>query len=521
MNQSSPTDKALLQTINFDILPDEIILDILLKISDFDDLKQFCQTNPRIAAICQDEHLWKKKFLEDFGLDNPLIPIDLKTWKEKYQRLYSISKKSPQISAGLNHYGMIGWDGILYMAGDNTYGQLGDGSTTNHSDLRLVEFKSKVKGIYCGEYFTVALLKNNKTYVWGKLNNFPMVKPIETYMVGLDKVSRFPTEMIFSTPLTKLGSGNFNLVAINKNKKAEIRGLLSDLVTSIDILDISSGKDSHAIIDMAGNVRIVGIPLVSFPSSIGPMLTVRPPIISPSIMVSKLPTMPLFSDGPIPAVRPPTISPSIMVSKLPTMPLHITRSGFTGGVRYGELMNRVAVSHGHSEVVKLLSPGLIFDSDSLIGNQINIPEKIVQISMGSKHILALSKDGNVYSRGDNYYHQLGHSLEGYWETRNPIKIPNLRNISYISSGYNTSAAITFTGELYMWGNNKGGKILDSAYFQKMANFAKEIFILKDNEEIITRPVLVKTKHRPQYVSIGLTFTVILSPTKEVEIWGNN
>ncbi len=50
---------------------------------------------------------------------------------------------------------------------------------------------------------------------------------------------------------------------------------------------------------------------------------------------------------------------------------------------------------------------------------------------------------------------------------------------------------------------------------------KKPFILNDNVEIIAAPVLVKTKQRPKYVSIGLTFTVILSPTKEVEYWGDS
>lgn len=77
-----------------------------------------------------------------------------------------------QISAGSNHTCAISSDDFAYCWGDNTYGQLGDG--TNISKLLPTKVQSTygdmlpVKSISAGSDYTCAItLTNNRSYCWG------------------------------------------------------------------------------------------------------------------------------------------------------------------------------------------------------------------------------------------------------------------------------------------------------------------------------------------------------------------
>lgn len=80
----------------------------------------------------------------------------------------------------------------------------------------------------------------------------------------------------------------------------------------------------------------------------------------------------------------------------------------------------------------------------------------------NSHSLALTKDGEVYAWGNNYYGQLG--LENTHSTV-PVTTPTRISTNYfngkvttIAAGYNFSMAITDKGTLYTWGINTYGEL---------------------------------------------------------------
>ena len=77
-------------------------------------------------------------------------------------------RNSP-ISTGTMHYAVIDDQGVLYMAGNNKYGKLGDG-TQNDSETPIVvkSFTEKVISVSCGDFFTIAITEDGKTYGWGR-----------------------------------------------------------------------------------------------------------------------------------------------------------------------------------------------------------------------------------------------------------------------------------------------------------------------------------------------------------------
>ncbi|KMT09131.1 hypothetical protein BVRB_6g132380 [Beta vulgaris subsp. vulgaris] len=84
--------------------------------------------------------------------------------------------------------------------------------------------------------------------------------------------------------------------------------------------------------------------------------------------------------------------------------------------------------------------------------------RIVQIACGGYHSLALTEDGKVLSWGHGGHGQLGHS--SIQNQKVPTMIDALvdERVISIACGGSTSAAVTESGKLYMWGNAKDSQL---------------------------------------------------------------
>nr|QBK91105.1 MAG: F-box and regulator of chromosome condensation repeat protein [Pithovirus LCPAC202] len=152
----------------FDLLPDEDVVGILSKIENLNDLFSLCRTSTRIDKICQDRTFWKNKYKQDFG-DKYLPEGDLKL----PYIIRTKSKESNLLSAGYDHAGMVDKNGILYMWGNNTQGQLGDGTTTSREEPVKILFESKIICISCGFKYTAAVTEKGEVFTWGLLFDKP------------------------------------------------------------------------------------------------------------------------------------------------------------------------------------------------------------------------------------------------------------------------------------------------------------------------------------------------------------
>ena len=73
------------------------------------------------------------------------------------------------VSAGDNHSLAIGSDGDIYAWGNNSFGQLGDGTGVNHLTPELISLPGGVtaKAVSAGELFSLAIGSNGDIYAWG------------------------------------------------------------------------------------------------------------------------------------------------------------------------------------------------------------------------------------------------------------------------------------------------------------------------------------------------------------------
>eukprot|EP01125_Pyxidicula_operculata_P019071 TRINITY_DN688_c0_g1_i2.p1 TRINITY_DN688_c0_g1~~TRINITY_DN688_c0_g1_i2.p1 ORF type:complete len:561 (+),score=101.06 TRINITY_DN688_c0_g1_i2:41-1723(+) len=134
--------------------------------------------------------------------------------------------------------------------------------------------------------------------------------------------------------------------------------------------------------------------------------------------------------------------------------------------------------------------------------------KINQIASGSLHVLLVTDDSKVYTFGENSRSALG-LLDVQGELSDPTEIPNAffegEKITQVFCGGNFSIALTKTGKLYCWGENKNGQLG-----------------LKDTETRITPTRITFFDDKPvKTVGCGDYHTLVITETGDMYAFGNN
>lgn len=83
--------------------------------------------------------------------------------------------------------------------------------------------------------------------------------------------------------------------------------------------------------------------------------------------------------------------------------------------------------------------------------------KIVDISAGENHVLAVDESGNVWAWGYSFYGQLGKKTDSYFSPI-PEKIADLDNVAAVAAGKDHSVALKKDGTVWAWGRNTYGQL---------------------------------------------------------------
>jgi alpha-tubulin suppressor-like RCC1 family protein len=84
---------------------------------------------------------------------------------------------------------------------------------------------------------------------------------------------------------------------------------------------------------------------------------------------------------------------------------------------------------------------------------------IVQVAAGGGHSLALAANGTVWAWGVNAQGQLGNGRNTVASTR-PVQVPGLFNVIQVAAGDAHSLALTSGGMVWAWGENLSGRLGD-------------------------------------------------------------
>jgi len=143
---------------------------------------------------------------------------------------------------------------------------------------------------------------------------------------------------------------------------------------------------------------------------------------------------------------------------------------------------------------------------------------IVDVSLGSTHMLFCSSDGTVHSSGYNQYGQLGLGSKDPHSGISTVSALELKSIKRVSAGLGHSVALDENGLLYSWGNGEFGQLGLDRSVRRGGSACKDADL---RDHTIPRPVKELTHVVITQIACGDNHTLALSDLGTVYSWGDS
>lgn len=317
------------------------------------------------------------------------------------------------IATGGYHTCAISTDDKPYCWGANTYGQLGNNSTSDSLSPVLVSGGGVLDGkavisIAVGQKHTCALTSDNKLYCWGYNGNGELGN-------GQTVDSPVPVEITSSGDLA-----GRQIKAISSKSEASH--------TCAIAVDISLGNQvycwGYGYYGQLGNSKSGNLAKSISPTAIVPSSDLRDKAIN-SVIVGSSNTCVLSSGAG-----------------------GINQAYCWGQNDYGQ------VGTGSRSQLELLP--------NLVNGEVTVDKSVISISIGNLHGCMVVSNGKLYCWGRNSYGQLG--ADSYTDTYSPALIKETGYLygksikSIAADGYFHSCAIADDNLAYCWGDNNYGQL---------------------------------------------------------------
>ncbi len=296
-----------------------------------------------------------------------------------------------EIAAGYDHALAIAEDGTLWSWGADANGQLGNRTTESNVENSLIpkqitngiSEKTFVK-IAAGKSFSMALSSDGAVYVWGTSQN------------GV------------------LGDGESHAVdGANAVYPQKVEALSSYYIT-----DVSAGTSTAAARDASGNVHLWGQ--------------------NDNLQAGK--------SGPAPALSP-VLKEHNIGKTVKAVSVGKTHTAF--------LMQDGTVYSFGSNLYGQMGNGTSSDLPTHLLKELSGEITVQSVAVGDQHSLALSTDGKIYAWGDNQYLQISADA-GSSAFSTPTEMTSAaweKPVSVAACG-NRSAVLDSLGNVYIWGNSE-------------------------------------------------------------------
>ena len=390
-----------------------------------------------------------------------------------------VERKFIQVSAGGSHSMAIDEDGNLWVWGDNTYGQIGNGSTTSSTTPVQITLSAEetFRQVSAGQYHSMAIDVNGNLYAWG-YNRYGQVG---------------------------------NATTTNKNVPVQIK-------KGLTFRKISAGESHSLAIDMSGNLWAWGLNNYGQVGNKSTTNRTSPVQIKKGLFFTEISagashSMAVDDEGQLWAwgnnENARLGDPSLGIDQMAKEPIDI---------KYGTIFTKIAAGGAHSfglDTERTLW-GWGENEFGQVGSGTNKDEPtqilgkvITQISTGNYHNIALDSNGKVWTWGRNNYGQLGNGLSGDRNNSNDaIQITvgtggTITEFKYVSAGANYCMAIDENGGLWAWGQNNYGQLGDNTKVTKKT------------------PVQIEASIRFEKVSAGTNHTLAIDEDGNLYAWGQN
>ena len=457
---------------NLSILPHEKLIEILLALDDLEDIFSACRSSTIFARVCQDDHFWKLRYRQDFGSGRP---SEGTTWKIDGDR--STSNGQKRVPSWKEFYQLI-VESSLTLPLSAGIGHIG-----------VIDRKGQLN-------------------MWGR--------NLEGQLGDGTTISTNVPQIVLYDVL-QVSCGSYTTGAVTKNGKVYTWGYnslggstmsnvsvprLIKLSKKVRKINLSSRGCSSIVLTEEGEVYVWGM--------LNEGLRTEVPV--------KL-NLPMEDDKVI------DIAAGYHVFAA------ITQSGKL--YMWGDNINYLYLSKNWEYLVEgIYNPDHPGHRKFTQPTLVPFLKPIRQISMGENHFGVVTRKGELWMAGSNYYHQIGEYysdekeaevvnklLEEAGQFWDGISIPTLiliklPSVLYFNGRWETSLVKLKDGRVLMWGNNKFGQI-DSYGYERLTrgiNTTPDVGdIIEPVEIILDQPIV--------YITVGGEFTAAITDDGYINLWG--
>lgn len=337
------------------------------------------------------------------------------------------------LATGTGHSLALRPGGLIMAWGDNTYGELGDGSTTQRLTPVTVSGLTGMVAVSAGEYYSMGLKNDGTVWTWGR-NEYGQIGD------GTMSPRTTPYQVPGLTNITAIAAGTFHAVALRADGTLFAWG-------RNDFNQI----DSSATLQYSTPVALTGLSNID------------------TIAAGYSSTMVLRTDGTLWAWGANdygTLGNGTTVAALaPTQVSNLTNvvSIAVAGTNYVALKADGTVWMWGYNVLGNIGDGT--KTTRLTPVQVSDLSNIVEIGTGTYHALALDKTGGLWGWGYNQSGQLGlGNFNGLTPNLKPVKILTNPAIVALSKGTMAyhSMALLNNWQILTWGLASTGQLANQS-----------------------------------------------------------
>ena len=357
---------------------------------------------------------------------------------------------TPQAAAGSSHTIFLHSDGTLWGAGQNAFGQLGDGTLRDHDAPARIGTGSSWTAIAAGLEHNLALRADGTLWSWGTSDfgqlgiELPNGSPVPGQLAPV----QIGTERNWVAVAAAGGASSFALKA-----DGTLWSWGDNTSGQLGNGDASGSQVNHPV--QVANSS--GIPFVAIASGAGHALALKAD--------GSLWSWGSNGNGEL-GLRDTLAQPGFVLS--PATPAQV----LVDSADSDEDWTAVAAGDAHSLALKadgtlwswgsnsrgqLGQPGLGTTVDQPIPTRVGSDRDWSRISAGSLNSLAVKRDGTLWSIGDNGHGQLGSGQSVLLSTSAVPTFPAFADFVALSSGVFHGVALQSNGEIYAFGDNSAGQ----------------------------------------------------------------
>ena len=313
-----------------------------------------------------------------------------------------------KVSAGQLHSLAVTTNGRVYAWGNNSQGQVGDGSTTHRSSPTLINFSGLLSGetiqtVVAGLLHSLAVTTTGRVYAWGNGSS------------------------------GQIGDGS------NTNRSSPTLITFSGLLSGETIQQVSGGAYHSISVTTSGRVYAWGNGSQGRLGDGSNTNRSSPTLIS------------------LTGLQAGETVQKVLAGSYHSLALTTNSRVYTwGSAGYGQLGNGTFVNRNSPRVIAFTG--------------LQGAETIQDITKGNDHFLVVTSTGRLFAWGRNGDGQLGNgSTNNGISSPTLVSVSGLQSgetIQHVGAGAYHSFAVTTTGRLFVWGNNGSGQLGDGTIIIK-------------------------------------------------------